>query len=66
MIFRTQKKIFEAKERINTKLREGQEMDTEISMLEKLIIKCGPESQVPLVMAFDMIAAGKAALIATS
>ena len=29
-----------------------------MSVLEKLIMKCGPDSQIPFVMAFDMVGAG--------
>lgn len=49
----------EARERIRKRLQGGQgNVDETSSMLDKLIIKCGPESSIPLVMAYDMLQAG--------
>ena len=59
-------KIEEAKERINAKQVEEtkpghvhvHDEHHEVSILEKLILKCGPKSTVPFVMSFDMMVAG--------
>ena len=32
--------------------------DREVSVIEKLILRCGPDSSVPVVTAFDMVVAG--------
>ncbi len=58
-------RVFEAAERIKNKMEKSRDMENaeesttgEISVLEKLICKCDPESTVPTVMAFDMVVAG--------
>lgn len=50
-------KIDEAKKRIQEKTTQKENID-EISVLEKLILKHGPESNLPFVTAFDMVAGG--------
>lgn len=57
--FHFQKRVDEARQRIQDKMNAGTNMmNEEVSVLEKLIIKCGPNSSVPLVNAFDMVTAG--------
>jgi len=51
------KRIDEAKERILTKADKPDNLE-EVSMLEKLILKHGPDSPIAFVMAFDMLIAG--------
>ena len=45
--------------KIDAKAKSGEyNADNEISVLEKLILKCGADSDIPYITAFDMIGAG--------
>jgi len=49
------KHVNESKERIlNRKMGKDADLDDEISVLEKLILKSGTDSSIPTVMAFDI------------
>ena len=50
-------RIDEAKQRMQEKTTQKENID-EISVLEKLILKNGPESSLPFTTAFDMVAGG--------
>ena len=51
--------VQEAVDRAKTERENGSVLtDDNQSVLEKLILKCGPESKIPLVTAFDMVGAG--------
>jgi len=57
MVDWSMEKINHAKAKILAKAGHSQD-NFEVSVLEKLIIKNGPNSRIPIVMAFDMMIAG--------